>query len=106
MVDNTGTLYTGSGVIYNRTAINNVDYTALTSDYIIAYTNLTANHTVTLPSPCTSGQTHIIVNETDSAYNVIVDPLGAAKISGMATTSLKSTWSIPVYCNGTNWFIY
>jgi hypothetical protein len=117
--DNTGALYQGliseassavnigGGIINKRTAVSNVNYTALTSDYIIAYTSLTANRTVTLPTAlCASGRTFIIVNETSSAYSVIIDPEGATTIAGQSTISLSSNNATPAYCNGTNWFIY
>jgi hypothetical protein len=117
--DNTGTLYQGilsevssalyinGGVINKRTAVANANYTALASDYIIAYTSLTANQTLTLPTAlCVSGRTFIIVNETSSAYSVIVDPEGTATIAGQTTLSLGANNSTPAYCNGTNWFIY
>ncbi len=118
-VDNTGALYQGllsevssaisigGGVINKRTAVSNANYTALATDYIIAYTSLTANQTVTLPTAlCASGRTFIIVNETSGAYSVIIDPEGATTIAGQATIELDSNNATPVYCNGTNWFIY
>lgn len=117
--DNTGTLYQGilfdvssalfvnGGVIHKRTPVSNVNYTALAADYIIAYTSLTANRTVTLPTAlCASGREFIIVNETNSAFAVIIDPEGATTIAGQATISLGANNATPAYCNGTNWFIY
>jgi hypothetical protein len=119
VADNTGALYQGllsevssavsigGGVINKRTAVANANYTALATDYIIAYTSLTANQTVTLPTAlCASGRTFIIVNETNSAYSVIIDPEGATTIAGQITIDLEANNSTPVYCNGTNWFIY
>jgi hypothetical protein len=118
-VDNTGALYQGllsevssalsigGGIINKRTAVSNANYTALATDYIIAYTSLTANQTVTLPTAlCASGRTFVIVNETSSAYSVIIDPEGATTIAGQVTIDLEANNSTPVYCNGTNWFIY
>jgi len=95
------------GIAFKRTPVVNVDYSAQAGDYIIAYTSLTNNRTLTLPtSVCNSGRAYIIVNEASSSFNVIVDPEGTATISGMATISLPSFNSVPLYCNGTNWFIY
>jgi hypothetical protein len=107
MSDNSGNLYTQDGITFKRTAIADASYNAQASDYIIAYTSLTADRTVTLPtSVCTSGRAYIIVNETGGAFNVVVDPESTATISGMTSISLPAYNSIPVYCNGTNWFIY
>lgn len=107
MSDNSGNLYTQDGITFKRTAIADASYSAQASDYIIAYTSLTADRTVTLPtSVCTSGRAYIIVNETGGAFNVVVDPESTATISGMTSISLPAYNSIPVYCNGTNWFIY
>ena len=107
MTDNTGTLYANAGMSYNRTAVSNVAYTAQASDYIIAYTYLSANRVLTLPATlCTAGKAFVITNETDSAYSVVVTPDSGRLISGQASISLPAFNSIPVYCNGTNWFIY
>jgi hypothetical protein len=100
-------LYTNGGRINKRTAVANVNYTALAADYIIAYTSLTANRVVTLPTAlCASGREFVIVNETSSAYSVIIDPEGTATIAGQASISLGANNATPAYCNGTNWFIY
>ncbi|MFA7377887.1 MAG: hypothetical protein WCZ15_03750, partial [Patescibacteria group bacterium] len=107
MADNTGGLYTQDGIVFKRTAVANVNYTAQASDYIIAYTSLSANRVLTLPaSVCTAGRAYIIVNETNSAFKVVVTPTSPATISGMTSISLAANNSVPVYCNGTNWFIY
>ncbi len=107
MADNTGALYTSSGMLYNRTAVSNVAYTAQAADYIIAYTSLTANRVLTLPAAlCTSGKAFVITNETNSAYSVVVTPDSGRLISGQTSISLPAYNSIPVYCNGTDWFIY
>ncbi|QQG53035.1 MAG: hypothetical protein HY931_02265 [Candidatus Falkowbacteria bacterium] len=119
VADNTGALYQGllsevssalsfgGGIINKRTAVANTNYTALATDYIIAYTSLTADRTVTLPTAlCASGRTFIVVNEASSTFAVIIDPEGATTIAGQNTISLDSYNSTPVYCNGSDWFIY
>ena len=103
-------LHVNGGVHYKRTTFSNVAYTALATDYIIANTGvLTANRIVTLPTAlCTSGRVFIIVNEANAGapeYALRVTPQ-TGTISGMTYFDLKSKWSIPVYCNGTDWFIY
>jgi hypothetical protein len=100
-------LHVAGGMVLNRTAVADTAYTVLVTDYMIGYTSLTANRTLTLPTAlCTSGRTFIVTNETSSAFSVIIDPEGATTISGNATISLSAYNSTPVYCNGSNWFIY
>lgn len=109
MTGSDGSLYTEPGIKFKRTTVANVDYTAKVSDYIIAYTVLMANRTLTL-SPCNSsnvGRSHIIANERGgTSYYVTVKASGSATISGMPSIKLPSYSSIPVYCNGVDWFIY
>jgi hypothetical protein len=94
-------------MIFNRTAAPNGAYTAQAADYIIGFSSLTADRTLTLPNAlCTNGRAFIITNETSGSYNVIVDPESTTLISGQSTISLGANNSIPVYCNGSNWFIY
>jgi len=95
------------GMIYKRTPVSNTDYTAQASDYIIGYTSLTANRTLTLPaSLCSSGRAFLITNEASSTFSVIITPDSGRKISNGSSFSLPSFGSVPVYCNGTDWFIY
>jgi hypothetical protein len=53
MVSSTPTWLSNRSVI--RTAVADVNYTVLTSDYVVAYTSLTATRTVSLPAAATAG---------------------------------------------------
>ena len=101
----------GGGLILNRTPVNDTAYTALDSDYIIAYTALTASRVVTLPSTlCTAAKAGKILDIVDESGNantgktITIDPEGATTIIGQATFSLGAPYnSVMIYCNGTNW---
>ena len=96
------------GLMLNRRTISNVNGTALSTDYLIAYISLTANRTLTLPNSLCSpsgARALMIVNETNSAFSVIVQP-ESGTISGYSSFALPANGAIPVYCNGSNWFIY
>ncbi len=103
----TAKLHLVGGMILNRTAVGDTNYTALGTDYIIAFTSLSTNRTLTLPTAlCASGRVFIVVNETSGANSVIIDPEGTTTIVGQTTITLPAYNSAPVYCNGTSWFIY
>lgn len=117
--DNTGNLYQSNiteitsatkftgGMIYDRKAVSDANYIIQSDDYIIGFTSLSADRTLTLPnSLCVNGRAFIITNETSGSHNVVVDPESTTQISGQDTITLGSYNSVPVYCNGSNWFIY
>ena len=98
----------GGGLILNRTPVADTNYTALASDYIIAYTSLSATRTLTLPNAlCVAGKVLDIVDESGGANvgkTITIDPEGATTIIGQATFSLGAPYnSVLIYCNGTNW---
>ena len=100
--------HSNGGVIFNRTAVSDSNYTATASDYIIAYTSLTATRVVTLPNAlCNSGRVIDIVDESGSANTgraITIDPEGTTTIIGQPTFSLSAPYnSVMLYCNGTNW---
>jgi len=100
-------LHIVGGMILNRTPISDADYTALGTDYIIAFTSLSAQRTLTLPNAlCTSGRVFLIVNETNSGFSVNVDPEGATLIVGQTNVLLPAYNSTPIYCSGSNWYMY
>ncbi|MFA5024012.1 MAG: hypothetical protein WC523_03610 [Patescibacteria group bacterium] len=100
-------LQVAGGLILNRTGVADANYTALATDYIIGFSSLTANRTLTLPTAlCTAGRVFLVVNETSSAYSVIIDPESTTTIIGQTTLSLPAYNSTPVYCNGSAWFVY
>ena len=98
----------GGGLILNRTPVADTNYTALASDYIIAYTSLSATRTLTLPNAlCVAGKVLDIVDESGGANvgkTITIDPEGATTIIGQATFSFGAPYnSVLIYCNGTNW---
>ncbi|WP_205511905.1 hypothetical protein [Longitalea arenae] len=92
----------------NRTAVNDAGYSVLSSDYLIAYTALTAARTVTLPSA--SGMTNkvlIIKDESGAAatYNITVNVSAGGTIDGAASKVISTNYGlIELYSNGLHWF--
>lgn len=92
----------------NRTAVYDAGYSVLTSDYLIAYTALTAARTVTLPSA--SGMTNqvlIIKDESGAAatYNISVNVSAGGTIDGTASKVINTNYGlIELYSNGSQWF--
>lgn len=96
------------GQIWRRTAISDASYVALEMDYIIAYTSLTNNRTVTLKDATTisTNQAYLIQDETGSAssHNIILSP-AAGTINGASTAVINLNYGRAiVYNDGTNWF--
>lgn len=88
-----------------RAVVGDAAYTAAITDYIIAYTSLTANRTVTLPSATgLQGKMYIIKSEvSDSTHTIWV----AGTVNGVASPAVFSSSGYPVmriYSDGTNWF--
>ncbi|MFA6514635.1 MAG: hypothetical protein WCT50_05155, partial [Patescibacteria group bacterium] len=104
--DNDRDLTINGGLIYKRTNVATANYTASSSDYIIGYNG--PGGTITLPGAlCTAGRSFLIANEANtSTVAVTTDNVGTVKISGDDSITLQPYWTIPVYCNGSNWFIY
>lgn len=101
----------GAGQKVQRTAVANVAYTALLTDYIIAYTSLTATRTVSLPAAATAGANRIYVIKDESgaaaSFPIVIDPSGAETIDGATTKSISVNYgSYSIYTNGTAWFTY
>jgi hypothetical protein len=91
-----------------RTAINDAGYSALPSDYLIAYTSLTAARTVTLPA-ATGMNNHILIIKDESGaagtYNISVNVTAGGSIDGAASKVLSTNYGvIEVYSNGSQWF--
>lgn len=96
------------GQIWRRTAVADASYIALEMDYIIAYTSLTANRTVTLKDATTisSNQAYLIQDETGSAssHTITISP-AAGTINGASTAVINLNYGRAiVYNDGTNWF--
>jgi hypothetical protein len=92
----------------NRTAISDAGYAVLASDYLVAYTSLTASRTVTLPSAAgLANRTIIIKDESGSAatYNIIVNVLAGGTIDGASAKAVNTNYgTLEVYSNGSQWF--
>jgi len=93
-----------------RTAVNDAAHTADATDYIIAYTALTAVRTVALPAVATAGngREYVIKDESGDAatHNIIINPSGAETIDGNATFLIDGDYgSATIYCNGSAWFV-
>jgi hypothetical protein len=105
----------GSGrvtVIYDSGVndINDVDYIASPWDRIIAYSTLTAAHTVTLPDPTTAGHRTVIVVKDESGNcnltnTITVQVASSGTIDGVSSIILTRPYSFArIYSNGNNWF--
>jgi hypothetical protein len=93
-----------------RTPIADTIYTALSTDYLIAYTSLTAGRTVTIPTAAAgnNGQVYVIKNESAGAFAITIAPAsgtidGAASV---ATTAVARAPAVRVYSNGAAWFTW
>lgn len=102
-----------------RRAIANVDATVTTSDYLIAYTSLTAGRAVTLPTCSaatagitTSGQSRVFTIKDESGNASVGTPItvsvsGGATINGASTSVINTAYGFfNYYCvvGGTNYF--
>lgn len=96
------------GQVWKRTAISDASYVALEMDYVIAYTSLTNNRTVTLKDATTisSTQAYIIQDETGSAstHTITIAP-AVGTINGTSSVVINLNYGRAiVYNDGTNWF--
>ena len=92
-----------------RTAVNDAAYTILATDSIVAYTNLTAGRTATLPAANSVpvGKLFAVVDEggDGATHNLTVDGNGAETISGAASVVIAVNYGYWVgYSNGSAWF--
>jgi hypothetical protein len=91
-----------------RTAVNDAGYSALSLDYLIAYTSLSAARTVTLPA-ASAMNNHILIVKDESGdagtYNITVNVTAGGTIDGAASRVISSNYGvIEVYSNGSQWF--
>jgi len=102
------TIIDRSGTFPQRTAVNNVNYTASPSDAYIGYTALTATRTITLPaaSACAPGQYLAISDESGSCSStnkINVACAGADTFFGVASGSIDTPYgSYTFISNGVN----
>jgi hypothetical protein len=95
--------------ILQRVGVNDTDYTATSSNYLIGFTSLSTGRTVTLPAASTmTNKTIIIKDESGSAgiYNITVAGAGSETIDGVSAKMINTNFgSISIYSNGSNWFV-
>ena len=103
--------YNNSGPIFSmgaRTTVADAVYTAKTTDYLIAYTTLTAGRTITGPAaPVPVGFTLVIKDEAGAATaNNLTFAPASGNIDGAGTKAVVTAnyGFAKVYFNGTNWF--
>lgn len=93
-----------------RKVVANVNYSALASDQIIAYTSLTASRTVTFTPRGTPTNVKLwcVKDEAGNAGTfAIVIASTSGTFDGLATTSINTnSGSKTFYDNGTNFFMY
>jgi len=102
-----GSVFSAGGIVYKRTNVTSSPYTALATDYIIAYNGPNGGTITLATSTCISGRAYEITNETPAnTVSVTTNNTPTSQISGQNSITLSPYNSIPVYCNGTSWFIY
>lgn len=95
------------GMAYKRTTVGDVNYTVLTTDYLVEYTSLTAGRTVTLPTAVGyTGQVYVIKDGTGTAgtNTLTIATTSSQTIDGAASATITANYGrIVVYSDGTNW---
>jgi hypothetical protein len=94
----------------SRTTVADAIYTVLSTDYLVAYTSLSAARTVTLPAASTfnAGRRLVIIDESGSASQtnaISLAPNGTDTIAGSNTTQVIINiprGRIELECNGSN----
>lgn len=93
-----------------RTTVADAAYSILTTDFLVAYTTLTAARAVTLPTAIgVTGQEYIIKDETGNAStdNITIGTTSSQLIDGSSTKVINTAYGvIRVYSNGANWFTF
>lgn len=95
-----------------RTAVADVAYTAQSTDYIIAYSVLSAGRQVTLPSAVTDvspGKEYVIKDETGNAgsFNITVAAKAGETIDGAATKVINSAFGVlRIYSTAIGWAVW
>jgi hypothetical protein len=92
----------------NRKAVANANYTAVTTDQIVAFTSLSASRTVTLPAIADAVSRAITIKDESGSCSptvtIVVTP-ASGTIDGASSLTLRSPYAqVTVYSNGTNWY--
>lgn len=97
------------GLLQPRAEVDDLDYTASSSDHLIAYTAITATRTVTLPDAASvPNQSFIITDEGCNAGGAvhIVITAAAGTVDAVASLTLVNKGCVAVlYSNGANYKI-
>jgi hypothetical protein len=108
-IDASGDVFLGKGQVVNRTTVSNAGYTTLATDYIVAYTSLSAGQAVSLSSAnAATNQVYIIKDESGNAGadNITCTP-SSGTIDGAANKVINAAYGVlRVYYNGANWFTF
>lgn len=97
------------GQRFGRTIYSGANYTASTSDYLVALTSLAIAPSIGLPSPSLvgTGKTYIIKDEAGGATttNITIRSEGEKTIDGSSSTTLSTNYQAKrFYTDGSNWF--
>lgn len=105
-----GLLNSYDGQRVKRVGVADINYSVLSSDYIVGYRTLTASRTVTLPSSVNaSGQIYVIKDEAGAAasFNIVVSGQAGQLIDGANTALISSNYaSLSLYSDNSKWFIF
>lgn len=98
-----------AGQKFKRTTYSGANYTASTSDYLIALTSLAIAPSIGLPLPSLvgTGKTYIIKDEAGGATttNITIRSEGEKLIDGSSSTTLSTNYQVKrFYSDGSNWF--
>jgi hypothetical protein len=109
-ITTSGTTSLTGSLTLGRKTVSDAPYTVLITDYLIAYTSLTAGRTVTLPTAVgVISQVYIIKDESGGAAtnNISIATSSSKTIDGASTKVINTNYGVArVYSNGSNWFTY
>jgi hypothetical protein len=90
----------------NSTQVSDVNYTQTSSDFLIAYTAITASRTVTLNSSgVTSGQHFVIKDQSGSASNTNTIVISGTVDGAVNPTAVNSAYGVyKFYWSGSAWY--
>lgn len=95
-----------SGMLWNRRTVADADDTLTATDFVVAFTSLTASRTATLPTPTAAleGQVFVIKDESGNAgtFNIII----SGTVDG-GSISITANYGVArVYCSGAAYFTF
>ena len=104
-----GRLNPQKGIKVARRPIADVDSTFAVTDYIVAYSSLSAARVVNLPAAATMSQSEIVIKDESGSCSLVntltVTPNGGEKIDGAGTLVINAAYGkARLYSNGAAWF--